>query len=377
MQFKRDFDGGDGDSLSLLFPLTWSSCFVSRLPNELSGLLQALGGFMIGLHLPLDGGGITGAFRAPVSSAEKKEAIQTFFGSSTFTDSIQPGTNIVDLSDNEIYLYTRDGVLNLMNASKINAIIKLLPVGPKRRLANKLLAIAGDYGIGPQTSGLEVHDSAFEFHIADGAITSKQWERFPTLEVRDAFMVFMIDLLGDYPRYLIAPKQDLTEDIYRTFKEQFQVTEYIADCEKSLRPLLEALVETQMFASLLQQRSESQQFSLVFFESAAEVLRDMGLKAGGHGKAQGSWTMSKGIELPVPLYKLLGQKRYASLVEVTHHDDSYASRGYRSAGRLERAVARLEALESFKKSYNITDGRRSDDVVDGDAEESDATNPDR
>ena len=33
---------------SLLFPLSWSSCFVSRLPDALAGLLQALGGFMIG-----------------------------------------------------------------------------------------------------------------------------------------------------------------------------------------------------------------------------------------------------------------------------------------------------------------------------------------
>ena len=35
----------------LLFPLTWSSCFVSRLPDALAGLMQAPGGFMIGLHL--------------------------------------------------------------------------------------------------------------------------------------------------------------------------------------------------------------------------------------------------------------------------------------------------------------------------------------
>jgi hypothetical protein len=37
---------------ALLFPLTWSSCFVPRLPSDLLGLLQAPGGFMIGLHVP-------------------------------------------------------------------------------------------------------------------------------------------------------------------------------------------------------------------------------------------------------------------------------------------------------------------------------------
>jgi hypothetical protein len=37
----------------LLFPLSWSSCFVSRLPDFLLGLLEAPGGFMIGLHFEL------------------------------------------------------------------------------------------------------------------------------------------------------------------------------------------------------------------------------------------------------------------------------------------------------------------------------------
>ena len=345
---------------SLLYPLTWSSCFVSRLPNDLSGLLQALGGFMIGLHLPLNAGGITGAFSAQISSVEKKQAIQTFFSTSTITASLYPGTYTVDLSDNEIYQYTGDSELSLLAASKINMLVKSLPAGPKKRLSNKLQAISTEFLIGPQTSGLEIFDSAFEFQLADGAISSKQWDKFPTLEVRDAFMVFMIDLLGDYSKYVIPPKQDLSQDVYRTFKEQFNTTEYLADCEKSLRPLLTSLMETQMFAVLLQQRSESQQFSLVFFESAAEMLREMGLKAGGHGRPQGSWTMSKGVDLPVPLYKLLDQRRYASLVEHKNQDDAGTGRtsSYRSAGPLERAVARLEALESVKRSCSdgSTDG---------------------
>lgn len=34
----------------LLFPLSWSSCFVSRLPDSLLGLLDVPGGFMIGYY---------------------------------------------------------------------------------------------------------------------------------------------------------------------------------------------------------------------------------------------------------------------------------------------------------------------------------------
>ena len=112
-----------------------------------------------------------------------------------------------------------------------------------------------------------------------------------------------------------------------------------------------------MFAVLLQQRAERSDFSLAFFESASELSREMGLCAGGHGKQQiGSWTMSKGVDLPVSMYKLLGQRRYASFVEIQHQDNESSkeqqSSKQRSAGPLERAVARLQALESFKRSYS-------------------------
>eukprot|EP01035_Chromulina_nebulosa_P019425 gene19425-25303_t len=39
---------------SLLFPLVWSSCFVSPLPDALSGMLEAPGGFMVGFHIAHD-----------------------------------------------------------------------------------------------------------------------------------------------------------------------------------------------------------------------------------------------------------------------------------------------------------------------------------
>ena len=223
-------------------------------------------------------------------------------------------------------------------------------------MANKLQLIASDYEIGPQTSGLEIFDSAFEFQSLDNRsnISTSKWANFPTLEVRDAFMVFMIDLLGDYWKYIVHPKQDLAEDVYRTFKEQFNTVDYLADSDKNTRLLLENLLETQMFAVLLQQRAERSQFSVAFFENASELLREMGLSAGGHGKQQmGYWTTSKGLDLPVPMYKLLGQRRYASVVEMQHQDNETKEKSskQRSAGPLERAVARLEAMESFKKSY--------------------------
>lgn len=201
-------------------------------------------------------------------------------------------------------------------------------------------------------------------------MSPKQWAKFPTLDVRDAFMVFMVDLLGDYSKYIILPVQDLSQDVYRTFKEEFSASEYLADTDRNLRPLIESLLETQMFAVLLQQRSESSQFGLVFFESATEMLREMGLNAGGHGRPQGSWTMSKGVDLPVPLYKLLSQRRYASLVE------AHSIRHNKSAGPLEKALARLEALESFNRTSDDAahDGDHDGDGDDDDEDEREESN---
>lgn len=199
---------------SLLFPLTWSSCFVSRLPDALAGLLQALGGFMIGLHVPSDAG-VKVAARATRDSLDREKSMQSFFKSTRIADSLQSGTYIIDLSDNEIYQYSGN-MCNHLNSAKLASLTKHIPVAMKKRLSNRLQKIATNYKIGPQTTGLEIFDSAFEFHSLDESnVSASQWARFPTLDVRDAFMVFMIDLFGDYTKYIIPPNQDLTADVYR------------------------------------------------------------------------------------------------------------------------------------------------------------------
>lgn len=336
---------------SLLFPMTWSSCFVSRLPDALYGLLQALGGFMIGVHIP----------QSEQSSTSRKEFMKIYLKQSHLASSLQSGTYVVDLSDNEIYRFTTSNNSEILNAAALTSLTKSLPVGPRKRLTTRLQNIATQYRIGPQTSGLEIFDSAFEFHLADATnVSSAKWAKFPTLDIRDAFMVFLIDLLGDYTKYIIPPPQDLSSDVYRTFKEEFSVAEYLNDSDRASRPVIEALLETQMFAVLLQQRRENCEFSLLFYENAADLLREFGLSAGGHNKSVGGWTLSKGLDLPAPLYKLLGQRRYTSLLEAQFQDVGDTSK-YRTGGALERALGRLSALESMKSSS-------SDDEEDEDEE---------
>ena len=279
----------------------------------ISGLLEAPGGFMIGLHMMEDSENDVEVVESQWNRRfGDRKAVQQV----QWTHSLQPGTIIVDLSNNEIFQYGTTNENNAVGATWITNIVNSLPPGPRKRLQKKLQRIATAYNLGPQTTGLDKFDSAFEFQTLDES-PSHSTSDFPTLELRDAFMVFMADVLGNYPKYIIPPLEDMSADPYRTFKEGFSVDDYLSDAGALTRPVLESLTETQMFAVLLQQRSEASDYSLVFFESAAELLREYKLNAGGHGTKTSSVsnTFSSTGSVPemyAPLYKLLAAKSYAT-----------------------------------------------------------------
>lgn len=286
----------------LLFPLMWSSCFVSRLPTSLHGLLQAPGGLMIGVHME----------QIQPSHAEVKKFIQHMHRSYPLVT----GTYVVDLTSNSIHQF--DGkALEKLQQHDVDNILKTMPIGPKVRLRAKLMRIAEDYHIAPQTVGLEEMDSAFDFQDdSEDAISREKWDAFPTLEMRDSFMSFMIDLLGDYPKYILPPVEDMFAETYRTFREEFAVEEYLADSDPSCRPTLDYLMETQMFSVLLQNRSEGNAEAVVFFEQAAELQRELGLSVGGHG--HGIVRSPHGIcEVPAPIYTLLNKEQEWSALSKT------------------------------------------------------------
>jgi hypothetical protein len=320
----------------LLFPLSWSSCFISRLPYALMGVLEAPGGFMVGLNMETNVTDVFTSFESDAAAAnnttptkhqqQQKSKAKNKINESNFSSfisnisenyTIPYGTYIVDLSSNNVHLFNGTEP-EVLKQSKIDQLLKSLPVGPKTRLHYTLQKVSLEYLIGPQTSGLEEFDSAFDFQSQDEhQISTLKWESFPTLLIRDAFLVFMIELLGNYATYIIPPVEDMSADTYRTFKEEFYVDDYLEDADVSLRPLLELLLETQMFAVLLQQRSEGDQYSLVFFENAANLLRELGLSAGGHGIKNTSNSSQPVFETPAPLYQLLeAESKWASLTRL-------------------------------------------------------------
>jgi hypothetical protein len=206
---------------SLLFPLVWSSCFITRLPDSLAGVLQAPGGFMIGMHINSEANendtnhshdlsSSPSSTSPPASSSrldDENFGSQKFHADNDWIHSLQSGTFITDLTHNKIYLYENKKT-ELLSSTRINQILKSFPSLSFRKLFAKIQIIAEKYLLCPQDFeevGLSQFDSAFDF-----AGESKiNWKDFPTHEIRDAFFVFMCELLGDFSRYIRSPDREI------------------------------------------------------------------------------------------------------------------------------------------------------------------------
>jgi hypothetical protein len=313
----------------------------SRLPNSLKGVIQAPGGFMVGMHkidddslaapsTGADGGGDgVHEMRSPprVVRNNRDKDPDAEWRLQIWLDGLplQLGTYVVDLTADAIYEFKGESA-ELLKKNQVEALTATMPPNARRRLHKKLSLIARSFELGPQKTPLDQFDSAFEFHLPE-ASGKVDWGRFPTLVIRDSFMVFMVDMLGSYTKYIIPPCQDLDADTYRTFKEEFDVREYLGHAQRGSRAILERLMETQMFAELLQRRAEGSSYALAFFEAGSRTLVEMGLSTGGHDKHMGEWVASKGLEMPAPLFQLVEFRPNASLVQ---HQNAALFEAYRT-----------------------------------------------
>lgn len=206
----------------LLYPLTWSSCFITRLPDSLSGVLQAPGGFMIGMHVAssheneINDPNIEGL---PHRLEEESLGSHRFSADHDWIQNLQSGTFIADLTLNRIYLYENKKT-ELLSSTRTNQILKSFPTTSFRKLHLKIQLLADKYSLCPQKFeevGLSQFDSAFDF----AGDPKSNWKDFPTNVIRDAFLVFMCEVLGDFSRYIRPP--DLKVIQGATVKELFKV----------------------------------------------------------------------------------------------------------------------------------------------------------
>lgn len=285
---------------ALLFPLVWASTFVSPLPDSLSGLLGAPGGFMIGFHLDdsiLNNIEENVTNVSPTKSNRNINANSFLIERMSFSQSLLNGTYIVDLSLNIISKYDNYKIETL-TSSQGNQLLNILPKGPRKRLQMKLQSLAKEFCLGPTYLSSQKSTKPYVIDPSyDHAFVMKENQSVSTLDIRDTFLIFMIDILGNYSDHIIPLEQDINlSSSFRTFQESFNVRDYISSANSSLKNILECIVETQMFSVLLQQRSSSSHPELVFYEKVASLFRELSLTAIGVG--------DKIPEIPMQLYKL-------------------------------------------------------------------------
>ena len=257
----------------LLFPLLWSATYVSRLPHSLTGLFESLGGFVVGYNVLEN-----------VNSDVKHEWKPTNDGldgvENAWIADLAPSTYVVDLTGNRILQASNDQTLLPLTASERSQILALLPVHGCRRMG-RLGQICKQHSIGPEKSELtSLALNGRDLRIPQDKASSSSSKAiksldFPTEEVRDLFLLLMVDVLGEYTPHIILPSRDTTStDTYRTFDEGFQVESYLASFDTPRRALASAIVQTQMFSYFIQRRVEGSDPGICFFERAAAYLKE-------------------------------------------------------------------------------------------------------
>jgi len=228
--------------LALLFPLEWRSCYIPRLPNKLHEILDAPGSFLLGIYVE----GSTQDFVCPPLSDP---------------------VHVVDLDYNRITdAEGKEGLIHMVEG-----------LFPLDTLKDKVLheLVRGRMAVKP-VEQLRERDSAFELPTLPGLELEETAPKLNAEVIRDAFLCFMVELLGSYTRFFnsqdVKQGDEDNQGVFMAFDRQ----SFINSFDRAHKPLMERVVETQMFATLVQQRMEHGQGvdRLVFFESCVQELRD-------------------------------------------------------------------------------------------------------
>jgi hypothetical protein len=203
---------------SLLFPLKWTSTYITKLPEKLKDILHAPGGYLIGIqHL--------------IAVDLERFLLQKLH--------LPDGCYVIDILHNKIFHSSSSSSssshhrkLELLSATKTSLLLKTFPSGSYRNLSQKLQNILDHFQrfISLQYTSNNNVDSVYDMklsenedlfygnHEIDDGTSDKSSEilavssAFPSSAssraskivnklIRDAFLGLMCDLLGDFTAY--------------------------------------------------------------------------------------------------------------------------------------------------------------------------------
>ena len=153
----------------------------------------------------------------------------------------------------------------------LKAAYQIIPIESRTILIKELEALCQDAGIMPGQeplncgldSAYQVIDSTVPFSM--DVFAKKKQKHFEPLDeraVRDSFLRFFTASLAGYERFLVVPDADFLT----SGNDWFDSSKFVAAASPSRTPFLMALVETQLFQSFVQRRTEASDVHCVLFD---------------------------------------------------------------------------------------------------------------
>jgi len=135
-------------------------------------------------------------------------------------------------------------------------------------LIKEVEALCQDAGIVPGQEPLDYGiDSAIDSMVPShmelfGKHKQEHNEPLDDRAVRDSFLRFFCSILGGYERFLVVPDADFLT----SGNEWFDSQNFLTTVSPSRKPYLSTLVETQLFQSFIQRRTEASDVHLMLFD---------------------------------------------------------------------------------------------------------------
>jgi len=231
---------------SLLFPFDLCAPYVPHLTQPFMSCLEFPGATFVGIH----------------DNGQAKNGLANIVRTNIPEDSI-----IVELDSGEINC-------DVNRYETLRAAYQIIPAESRSILIKEVETLCQDAGIVPGQEPLDSGiDSAIDSTVPSnmsehfGKRNQQHYEPLDDRAVRDNFLRFFCSILGGYERFLVVPDADFLT----SGDDWFDSSKFLAAAASNRAPFLTALVDTQLFQSFIQRRTEASDVHCVLFdESLAE-----------------------------------------------------------------------------------------------------------
>ena len=224
---------------SLVFPFELVAPYGPLLTEAFMSLLEFPGATFVGIH---DDG--------------KEEGLAELVRHSIPEDSV-----ILNLDNGEISCDDRYETLK--------AAYQIIPTEPRSMLIKEIEALCADAGIVPGQEPLDYDgvDSAIDVTCPLSPVQSSSKDQqnrlpFDDRAVRDNFLRFFCSIMGGYERFLVVPDADFLI----SGNDWFDSSKFIASATPDRVQFLHRFVDTQMFQSFIQRRTEASDVHCMLFD---------------------------------------------------------------------------------------------------------------